>query len=100
VYEARGAAFRARRDAVVPALNALGLAVPVLPDGAFYAYADVSAHSTSAWDFCFDLMRRAQVALTPGRDFGRAAPERYLRLSFASSMAQLEEALARLRQAL
>ena len=45
-------------------------------------------------------MRRAQVALTPGRDFGRRAPERYLRLSYASSMAELEEAMTRLRQAL
>jgi aspartate/methionine/tyrosine aminotransferase len=84
----------------VPALERLGLPVPVLPDGAFYAYADVSAHAASSWDFCFDLMRRAQVALTPGRDFGRAAGERYLRLSFASSMPQLQDAAVRLAQVL
>jgi aspartate/methionine/tyrosine aminotransferase len=72
----------------------------VAPDGAFYAYADCSRHSASSWDFCFDLMRRAQVALTPGRDFGRQAPERYLRLSYASSMAELQEAMERLRGAL
>jgi aspartate/methionine/tyrosine aminotransferase len=95
-YERRRAAFAERRDFVVPALERLGLRVPVMPDGAFYAYADVSAHSASSWDFCFELMRRAQVALTPGRDFGRAAGERYLRLSFASSMARLREAIARL----
>jgi aspartate/methionine/tyrosine aminotransferase len=95
-YERRRAAFAERRDFVVPALERLGLHVPVMPDGAFYAYADVSAYSTSSWDFCFDLMRRAQVALTPGRDFGRAAGERYLRLSFASSMAPLREAVERL----
>jgi aspartate/methionine/tyrosine aminotransferase len=99
-YERRRAAFRARRDFIVPALERLGLPVPVLPDGAFYAYADVSAHAASSWDFCFDLMRRAQVALTPGRDFGRAAGERYLRLSFASSMPQLQDAAARLAQVL
>ena len=45
-------------------------------------------------------MRRAQVALTPGRDFGPAGAERFLRLSFASAMPQLEEAVARLRLAL
>jgi aspartate/methionine/tyrosine aminotransferase len=72
----------------------------VMPDGAFYAYADVSAHAPSSWDLCFELMRRAQVALTPGRDFGPAAGERFLRLSFASSMADLEEAVHRLRGAL
>jgi aspartate/methionine/tyrosine aminotransferase len=99
-YERRRAAFAERRDFVVPALERLGLRVPVVPDGAFYAYADVSAHSASSWDLCFDLMRCAQVALTPGRDFGRAAGERYLRLSFASSMAQLEDAVERLGRAL
>jgi aspartate/methionine/tyrosine aminotransferase len=45
-------------------------------------------------------MRRAQVALTPGRDFGRCAPDRYLRLSYASSMAELEEAMERLQHCL
>jgi aspartate/methionine/tyrosine aminotransferase len=42
------------------------------------------------------MMRRAHVAVTPGRDFGHATTERFVRLSFASSMAHLEEALARL----
>ena len=46
------------------------------------------------------MMRRAHVALTPGRDFGRADPERWLRLSFASSRESLEEALHRLRREL
>ena len=99
-YERRREAFRARRDFIVPALRSMGLEVPVLPDGAFYAYADVSAHAASSWDFAFDLMRRAQVALTPGRDFGPAAAERYLRLSFASSMDTLQEAVRRLRDTL
>jgi aspartate/methionine/tyrosine aminotransferase len=99
-YESRRAAFRARRDFIVPALRSLGLPVPVEPDGAFYAYADVSGHAASSWDLCFDLMRRAQVALTPGRDFGPHAGERFLRLSFASSMDELHEAVRRLRQAL
>ena len=84
----------------MPALESLGLRVPVPPDGAFYAYADVSAHAPSSWDFAFDLMRRAQVALTPGRDFGPATGERYLRLSFASSMDELQEAVRRLHTTL
>jgi aspartate/methionine/tyrosine aminotransferase len=99
-YERRRAAFAQRRDFIVPALARAGLPVPVLPDGAFYAYADVSEHAASSWDLCFDLMRRAQVALTPGRDFGRAAGERYLRLSFASAMPQLQAAAERLDHAL
>jgi len=99
-YERRRAEFRARRDLVVPALNRLGLTVPVLPDGAFYAYADCSAHSADSWDFAFELMHRAHVALTPGRDFGRHDPKRWLRLSFASSRERLDEALHRLQREL
>jgi len=103
-YERRRAEFRARRDFLVPALNALGLPVPVLPDGAFYAWADCSAHLSdpcrSSWEFAFDMMQRAHVAMTPGRDFGRADTARFVRLSYASSMAQLQEAAERLRRAL
>jgi aspartate/methionine/tyrosine aminotransferase len=99
-FERRRAEFRRRRDYVVDALRRLDMPTPVAPDGAFYAYADCSRHSASSWDFCFDLMRRAQVALTPGRDFGRCAPDRHLRLSYASSMAELEEAVDRLQRCL
>jgi aspartate/methionine/tyrosine aminotransferase len=95
-YERRRSEFKARRDFFVPALNALGLPVPVLPDGAFYAWADCSAHGTSSWDFAFDAMRGAHVAITPGRDFGHHGSERWVRLSYASSMAQLETATQRL----
>jgi aspartate/methionine/tyrosine aminotransferase len=99
-FERRRLQLRERRDYVVAALDSLGLPAPVEPDGAFYAYVDCSRHASSSWDFCFDMMRRAQVALTPGRDFGRSAPERYLRLSYASAMPQLQEAMARLKSAL
>lgn len=99
-YERRREEFRRRRDYIVPALQGLGLAVPVVPDGAFYAWADCSRYSPSSWDFCMQMMERAHVAMTPGRDFGPAAAERYLRLSFANSMAQLETAIARLAREL
>ncbi|GIX23428.1 MULTISPECIES: pyridoxal phosphate-dependent aminotransferase [Caldimonas] len=99
-YERRRAEFRARRDFLVPALNRLGLTVPVMPDGAFYAWADCSAHAPDSWDFSFELMRRAHLAITPGRDFGHADTARYLRLSYATARAQLEEAVARLQRCL
>ena len=99
-YERRRAEFRRRRDHVVPALEALGLPVPVVPDGAFYAWFDCSRHASSSWAFCQRLMQSAHVALTPGRDFGPHAAERYVRLSFASSMEQLDTALARLSREL
>jgi len=74
--------------------------VPVMPDGAFYAWADCSAFSDSSWDFSMDIMRRAHVALTPGRDFGPAQAERYCRLSFATALPALETALHRLSRVL
>jgi aspartate/methionine/tyrosine aminotransferase len=99
-YERRRAEFRARRDFLVPALNRLGLSVPVMPDGAFYAWADCSAFAPDSWDYAFDLMRRAHLAITPGRDFGHAGTQRYLRLSYATALAQLEEAVERLKRCL
>ena len=99
-YERRRGEFRKRRDFLVPALNDLGLRVPVMPDGAFYAWADCSAHASSSWDFSFDMMRRAHVAITPGRDFGPHAGERYVRFSYASSMGSLQESVSRLQAAL
>jgi len=104
-YERRRAEFKARRDYFIPELNRLGLTVPVLPDGAFYAYADCTAAAaklgvSGSWDFAFELMQRAHLAVTPGRDFGHAAPEQFVRFSTANSMAQLKEAVARLESVL
>jgi len=101
-YERRRAEFKARRDYFIPALNALGLTVPVVPDGAFYAWADCSNACRArgikdSWDLSFDLMQHAHVAVTPGRDFGRADAHNFVRFSTASSMAQLHDAIARLK---
>ena len=100
-YERRRAEFKARRDYVIPALNALGLTVPVMPDGAFYAWADCSAACAKlgvadSWDFAFELMHRAHVAVTPGRDFGNFETRNFVRFSTASSMQQLKIAVDRL----
>jgi len=104
-YERRRAEFKARRDYFIPELNRLGLRVPVMPDGAFYAYADCTDAAarlgvSGSWDFAFELMKRAHLAVTPGRDFGHAAPEQFVRFSTANSMAQLKEAVARLEAVL
>ncbi len=99
-FERRRAVLRERRDYIVPALNALGLTVPVAPDGAFYAWMDVSRFHADSWTFAHELLQSAQVALTPGRDFGLADPQRWMRLSFASSLDDLQEAITRLREVL
>jgi aspartate/methionine/tyrosine aminotransferase len=101
-YERRRAEFKARRDWFIPQLQAMGLRVPVMPDGAFYAWADCSEAAQrlgvqGSWDFAFAAMKRAHVAVTPGRDFGHAETSRFIRFSTANSMAQLQEAAARLQ---
>ncbi len=105
VYEQRRSEFKARRDYFIPALNAMGLTVPVMPDGAFYAWADCTAACAKlglkdSWDFSFAIMNQAHVAITPGRDFGTAQTKHFVRFSTASSMAHLHEAVARLRTVL
>jgi aspartate/methionine/tyrosine aminotransferase len=101
-YERRRAEFQARRDYFIPALNALGLQVPVMPDGAFYAWADGSAACDKlkvkdSWDLAFEIMQQAHIAVTPGRDFGSADVHHFIRFSTASSMPQLKVAIERLK---
>jgi len=100
-YERRRSEFRARRDYFVPALASLGLGVPVPPDGAFYAWADCTAASAplgikNSWDFSFEVMRRAHVAITPGRGFDTAQTAQFVRHSSASSVDHWQQAVARL----
>jgi aspartate/methionine/tyrosine aminotransferase len=105
LYEQRRGEFKARRDYFIPQLNAMGLNVPVMPDGAFYAWADCSAACArlgikDSWDFAFEMMNQAHVAITPGRDFGSAQTQQFVRFSTASSMEHLQTAVARLRSVL
>jgi aspartate/methionine/tyrosine aminotransferase len=100
IYEARRLEFKRRRDYLVPALRALGFGIPVMPDGAFYVYADISAldhpdRGDSA-AFCLSVLRETGVAIVPGADFGVAAPERHVRFSYATSLARIEQAVERL----
>ena len=98
--ESRRAAFRARRDYIVPALEKLGFAIPVRPDGAFYVWADCRNFAANSWDFAMRMMQTAHVALTPGKDFGPAHANAYFRLSFATALPQLEETVRRLKREL
>ena len=104
-YERRRAEFKARRDYFIPALESIGLPVPVKPDGAFYAWADCRAAAEKlgvkgSWDFAYAVMNQAHLAITPGRDFGHAETANYVRFSTANSMEQLQEAIARLKKLL
>jgi aspartate/methionine/tyrosine aminotransferase len=96
ILETRRDEFRRRRDFLVPALRRLGFDVPVMPQGAFYVYAGCAGLTDDSHAFAMDLLQRAGVAVTPGRDFGDHAPERHLRFAYTTSMERLEEGVWRL----
>ena len=96
VCEDRRREFVARRQLVLDALTAMGLRVPVFPDGAFYVYIDVSDTGLGSWEFCERALTEAHVALTPGKDFGVETADDHVRLSYAASTADLTEGLRRL----
>ena len=98
VAEERRQEFRRRRDYLVPELLELGFEIPVLPDGAFYVYADCSRLSGDADQLTRDILDRTGVVLTPGMDFGIDGAKRFIRLSYATSMENLQEAVRRLRE--
>ncbi len=96
IFEQRKNEFRRRRDYLVPELQRLGFAIPVLPDGAFYVYADCSRFSDDADTFTRDVLQATGVVMTPGLDFGIQDVHRYIRVSYATSMENLKEAVRRL----
>ena len=96
VCEARRVEFGRRRELVLAGLAGIGLPVPVPPDGAFYVYFDVSATGLTSWQFCERALDEVHVALTPGKDFGHCGADQYVRLSYAASADNLNEAIRRL----
>jgi aspartate/methionine/tyrosine aminotransferase len=98
VYEERKAEFKRRRDYIVPAIKEVGFQVPVMPDGAFYVYADCSALTDDSDALAKKILNEAGVVMVPGLDFGPATARQYMRLSYATSMENLHEAVQRLKR--
>lgn len=95
-------AFKERHDYIVAALNDLPGVTCIPADGAFYAYPNVKGAMEKAGidndvDFAEKLLNEAGVALVPGSAFGTPG---YMRLSFATSMDVLKDAISRLQKAL
>ena len=79
------------------ALPTLGLGDFMPMDGAFYAYCDVSRLTNDSMDFAQRSLVEAGVALTPGADFDRSCGHKYVRMSFAGTQSEVEEAVQRLK---
>lgn len=88
------AEYNRRRRLIVRGLQAHGLSVAD-PDGAFYVFPDIRPSGLSSLEFAERLLHEEGVAVVPGSVFG-AQGEGYVRCSYATSVAQLEEALARI----
>ena len=86
--------YKLRRDFIVRGFNDLGLKT-LLPEGAFYAFADISSTGLSSEDFCMNLLDAEKVAVVPGPAFG-ASGEGFIRASYASSFERLEQALEKI----
>jgi aspartate/methionine/tyrosine aminotransferase len=95
ILEERRREFSRRRDFLLPVLRSAGLRVAAEPHGAFYIYADCGG---DAKRYALELLEREAVAATPGLDFGSNATERYVRFAYTRSMADLQEAAARIKR--
>ncbi|MDP3106184.1 MAG: pyridoxal phosphate-dependent aminotransferase [Candidatus Methanoperedens sp.] len=89
--------FRIRRDLLVRGLNKIGIKCN-MPDGAFYAFADVSDFG-SGEKVAETLLNKAFVATTPGSAFGEAGND-FIRISYATSQERIKEALKRIEAVL
>lgn len=91
--------YKKRRDYMVKTLNSIPGIKVSLPDGAFYVFADVSRlykeTITGSVDFCSKLLEKKHVAVIPGSAFG---DDKYIRLSYATSMEQIVKGLKRLSE--
>ena len=95
--EAYVATYTRNRELLLAALPELGLARIAPPDGAFYVYADVSDFTDDAMQFCRQLLEDTGVATAPGIDFDPVNGHRFMRISFAVSTAQVEDAISRMK---
>jgi aspartate/methionine/tyrosine aminotransferase len=94
--EANVDVYRANRALVLEALPRLGLRSIAPPDGAFYVYANVGHLTDDSMEFCKQLLRDTGVATAPGVDFDPVEGRRFIRISFAVSTPEVEEALRRM----
>lgn len=89
--------YKKRRDIMVTGLRDLGFDIKKVPDGAFYVFINTKKINTNSYELAFDILEKSHVALTPGIDFGSGG-EGYLRFSYANSVENIKEGIARLKK--
>jgi aminotransferase len=91
------ATYAKRRDLVIDGLNSIKGISCVTPESTFYAFANISSFGMSSWEFARHMVEKHKVAMVPGSIFGENG-EGFVRISFATSSANLEEALKRIEK--
>jgi len=94
--DAMRSAYDERRRYLLAELPKLGFNIVVEPQGAFYIYANVGRLTDDSRTFCWDLLEKAGVAITPGEDFGSYRASEHLRFSYATSLENLHEGMRRI----
>lgn len=91
--------YKQRRQIMTDGLNQLpGVSCPA-PDGALYAFPNISATGYSSVDFTMLILKRAGVAVLPGTDFGKRG-EGFIRVTFTSSQNDIREGISRMQKVL
>jgi aminotransferase len=88
--------YRQRRNYIVQSLNEMGLKC-YKPEGAFYTFPSIESTGMDSETFATRLLQAERVVVVPGNAFG-ASGEGHVRCSYATSMAQLQEAMTRMRR--
>ena len=88
-------AFDERRKYMVDRLNKIKCVKCIMPEGAFYAFPDVSRTGLKSMEFTERLLDEAKVAVVPGKDFGA---DNNVRLSYACSMENIKKGLDRIEE--
>lgn len=98
IMEERRLEMQKRRDYLLVELPKLGFKLPVVPDGAFYIYADASDLTQDTQAFCEQILQDTGVAITPGYDFGDNNANLYVRIAYTTSIERLQQAMSRIQQ--
>jgi len=86
-----------RRKFMIKRLREIGFGITVEPTGAFYVFANAKKFTNDSYRFAFEILEKAKVGVTPGIDFGSGG-EGYIRFSYANSLENIKEGLARIER--
>jgi len=87
--------YRNRRNLYVAGMNEVGL-MTQMPEGAFYAFTNISSTGLTSHEFAIKLLREKKVAVVPGTAFG-VSGEGYIRACYATEESELKEAIHRIQ---